>query len=120
MLLTINREAVILQPTQDFFDWLSAAYKDDEPMDEYEFCENDQSTVYLIPEHENLDQTMEYLKKNYQSYLKNELFSWYTDSEGLSLKVSWDMFQKFFNIRIQTMVFEAGDGPILIEDEGFE
>jgi len=72
-------------------------------------------TVYLIPER---DRGVEnWLRRNYRTMFERELWSWWTDETVWPEKRTFREFKRFFNIRVHSMVFDMGKGPVVREDE---
>jgi hypothetical protein len=111
---SVNRTAVIVKPKQPFVDWLNSILNDksDYTLDKV----SAQNLVFLIPEYDYPQQSMDYIKKVYAHIFEFELFGWYTDEELWPEKRSWKMFQEWFSIEINSEVFDLVDGTIEKED----
>jgi hypothetical protein len=116
MFNTINRDVLILKPKQALFDWVQEVFGD-ELLEEGDPFEHDESNVYLIPELRHYSESLEYLKENYQLFLEDELEDWVLDEEDWPKDVSWEKFQEFFHISIQSVVCDTLNEPIIAQDE---
>lgn len=111
----VNRTAVIIKPKQPFVDWLnSIPGGSSENTIENISREN---TTFLIPEFFGPVESMEYLKKYYNLIFEFEFFGWYTDEELWPQKRDWKMFQQWFDVEINSEVFDlVGDEEIEKEE----
>jgi len=89
----------------------------DELIEEGHAFAHDESNVYLIPELDHYEESLEYLKENYQTFWEAELEAWVLDEEEWPKDLSWEKFQEFFHISIQSMVFDTSSEPIIAQDE---
>ena len=80
--------------------------------------EHDESTVNLIPELDHFEESLEFLKENYLPFMEQELEGWVLDEDAWPDDMSWERFQAFFHISIQSMVFDTMEEPV--EKEYFE
>jgi len=71
--------------------------------------------VYLVPDYEEEDvietAIEKYLKLNYSHIFINELSAWYTDERKFP-KFSYTLFLEWFDISMNTMIFDTVDIPI--------
>ncbi len=111
MFENINRDALILFPKQPLFDWVNYIF-DDEEIKGSEPLTHDEGDVFLLPEFDHPDETIEYLKDNYIAFFKHELFEWTPDENLWPEKLTWEMFQEWFSYSIQSMVIDTLDEKI--------
>ena len=109
-LSTLNRHALVLEPTASFLQWLQQSCQDEMPMTTEDFG----PTVYLIPEHDNQPET--WLQRNFMTLFENELGSWCLDQSKWPRKRSLEMFGQFFKISFSPIVLDLGQGRI-VRDE---
>ena len=115
MFKTINRDVLILKPKQAFFNWVQKVFEDELMKEGHPFA-HDESNIYLIPEFNNHEEGLEYLKKNYKPYMAEELEGWVLDDNEWPKDFSWKRFQEFFHISIQSVVYDTLEEPILKEE----
>ena len=111
---SVNRTAVVIRPKQPFVDWLNSipGEKPDYTLQTI----SSENTTFLIPEYDYPEQSMTYVK-NVSSYIfEFELFGWYTAEELWPKMRNWKMFQEWFDIEINSEVFDLVDEKI--EKEG--
>lgn len=121
MFANINRDILILKPKQALFDWVQTVFQD-ELIKEGPALEHDESNVYLIPEFDHYEGALEFLKDHYLDYMNFELLDWVTDEDTWPDDMSWELFQSFFHISIQSMAFDSMEEPVEKEyfnDEDF-
>lgn len=108
---TINRDVLILFPKQAFFDWINSVFPDD-LVKCPKLLANDAANIYLLDQKVNHGESLDYLKRNFQHFFELELFDWCQDEEYWPKKLNWKMMNEWFHISVQSMVFDAGSGPI--------
>jgi hypothetical protein len=111
---SINRTAVVIKPKQPFVDWLNSipGEKSDYTLEKMP----SEHTTYLIPEFFGPDESRTYIKKIYSYIFEFELFGWYTPEELWPQKRTWNMFQEWFDIEINSEVFDLVEGDIEKEE----
>ena len=109
---TVNRYAVVLAPTEAYLEWARECPERD-PELTLELLRED-GTVYLIPE--TNAEPDNWLRRNYAAMFEHELDAWYTDDAFWPEDRSFKTFQKFFEVRFCSMVFDMGNGRIVRED----
>ncbi|MDP4205099.1 MAG: hypothetical protein Q8859_03795 [Bacteroidota bacterium] len=104
---SINRNALILEPKKPLYEWVNYIYQG-EPVEcpEKPFS-HDHATVYLIPEQQNQEEYEQWMKKNFQTFFRNELFDWCTDKTEWPSPLTYKLFQEWFHISYQTMIFDT-------------
>ena len=105
---TVNRCAVVLEPTSAYLEWAKSCPEGDEGLTLDEVRE--EGTVYLIPEVDAEPET--WLKRNYKAMFEHELESWCTDDAFWPEDRSFKAFKGFFDIRFCSMVLDMGKGAI--------
>ncbi len=111
----INRDVLILFPKQPLIDWINSVF----PEDKVEFPEpmmHDEGTVYLLPEKDAWPQSIEYLKRNYKPVFEDQLWNWCTDLNTRPKKLTWKMFEEWFDYSIQSMVLDTTPDAIIKEE----
>lgn len=112
----LNRQAVFFTPTQAFMDMLAEI--DGECFEAPDARENDSSEVYLIPgEFDFPEQALEAIAANYEFLFENLMSSWYEDESRWPQDVTWEKFQEYFTISIQSMVFDVVPEKEIYEEE---
>ncbi|HUU30090.1 MAG TPA: hypothetical protein VM123_19975 [archaeon] len=106
--LTINRAAVVLQPTKLFLEWARHNPEGDPGLTLKELRED--TSVYLIPDVDEAPET--YIERHYMEMFELELESWCTDESLWPEDLSFKAFKSFFNIRIHSIVFDLCEEPI--------
>lgn len=102
---TINRMAAVVTPLQPFFDWSESILGD-----EATECGTDEfRNVFLIPECEDIRQS---LCSVYREILEEMLLASVNDSSAFPADMSFGDFQKWFDVELLEMVFDAGDGHV--------
>ena len=75
-----------------------------------------ENTVLLIPEINDYDDAHNFIKSCYEEIFEWELFGWVTAEELWPKNRSWKMFNEWFNIEINSEVFDLVDGEIEKEE----
>jgi hypothetical protein len=111
---SVNRTAVIIRPKQPFVDWLNSipGESTDNTLEKI----SRENTTFLIPEFDYPKDSLAYVKKNYSYLFEFELFGWYMAEELWPKKRTWKIFQEWFEIEINSSVFDLDDGNIEKEE----
>ena len=111
---SVNRSAVVIKPKQPFVDWINSI-----PDENIDFTLEQISTdniTFLIPEHDDPKDAKNYIKKRYKQIFEWELFGWIVTEELWPKKRTWEMFQEWFSIEINSEIFDLVDGEIEKEE----
>ena len=111
---SINRTAVIIKPKQPFVDWINSV-SDDSCNYTLEQISRENIT-FLIPEYDSPVVSKNYIKTNYEMIFEFELWGWITAEELWPKNRNWKMFNKWFDIKINSEVFDLVDRDIEKED----
>ena len=111
---SINRTAVVIRAKQPFVDWLNSV--PGESSDNTLETTSTDNITFLIPEFFGHKESLAYVKKIYSETFEFELFGWYTDEELWPKNRTWKMFQEWFDIEINSEVFDLVDGKIEKEE----
>ena len=106
---TINRCALVLEPTEVYLAWAKECPEGDPDLTLDDLREEGGS-VYLIPEIDAEPET--WLKRHFKALFEEELEAWCTDDAFWPEKRTYKVFQSFFEVRFHSMVFDAATGPI--------
>ena len=107
---TINRGAVILEPTEEYLRWAQNA---PDPMPDLTLEKvRGEPHVYLMPMYELDSDAEEWLQANYEDLFQEELYAWCTNSDYWPADLSYEGFRKFFKVYITSMIFDMGKGSI--------
>ncbi len=109
---SINRATVVVKPKQPFIDWLNTVFSDEKYTLE-KFRQN--NLTFLIPIFDNPDDTIKYLKKSFHQIFDWELFGWYTDTDAWPENRNWKMFNEWFDIEVNSEVYDLVGTPIEVE-----
>lgn len=105
---TINRNALVVVPTEHFLEWAKKIPYEDDALTLEELVAD--STAYLTPEQDaNADR---WLKRNFKTIFEIELDGWCTDQSLWLEDRSYKIFKEFFHIHYCSSVLDMGDGPI--------
>jgi hypothetical protein len=111
---TVNRGAIILEPTEAYLEWAKSCPDGDTELTLEELRKD--STVYLIPDCDYEADVENWLKRNYAAMFEYELDNWHRDERFWPEKRSFKLFKKFFNVRFRSMVIDMGKDKI-VRDE---
>lgn len=105
MFETINRDALIIWPKQALLDWVNSIYPDD-PISLDSLGKHDEANVYLIPEMDSTEESLQYLKDNFEPFLEENLFGWCEDDTLWPKNRNWQLFEEYLDYSIQTMIMD--------------
>ncbi len=116
----INRSAAIIKPKKIFTDMLRSIKA---IPTSFSNLRND-CNVILIPDFDARDDAVDYIRKNYQTVLRNELKDWLGDKETdeMLANVSYSLFKMWFDVEVHQTVRDAMqddliDAPAKCQDE---
>lgn len=107
MLPELNRSAVIITPTQTFFNHLAEKTNNEAdkavPSDHF-----DAATIYLVPHDLDDEESFwSYLETVYLQILEEEVEGWVISEQNWTGDVSFETFKTWFNINFQSMIFDT-------------
>ncbi len=113
----VYRCAVIVKPKKPFLDWLNGIELS--VSTSLEELQRD-CHAYLVPDYEEVDvietAIEKYLKLHYSDIFINELNAWYTDERKFP-RITYSLFLEWFEISMNTMIYDTVDLPIEKDDE---
>lgn len=110
---TVNRFAVVLEPTEAFLAWARECPERDLELTLEELREG--CTVYLIPETDN--ELEVYIERNYATMFEHELDSWCMEDALWPEDRSFKEFKRFFKVCMHSIVIDLGEEPILRDSQ---
>lgn len=105
---TINRNVLVVEPTEVFSEWARKYPDEDAELTLKELIAD--STVYLIPEQEA--EPTDWLRRNFKTIFEIELDGWCTESSLWPEDRSFKAFNKFFRIHFCSTVIDLAKGAI--------
>jgi hypothetical protein len=105
MFETVNRNALIIRPKQALIDWVNGIFPED-PIFENTLDKHDEANVYLIPEMDSTEESLQYLKDNFELILMEILFEWCEDDALWPKNRNWQLFDDWLDYSIQTMIMD--------------
>ena len=107
-LYDINRYALIVTPSEALLRW---AIREDQSLEEeVDFDDtSDLTTVYLLPDFDEMEQAEDWLEKHYLPILENLLAEWVPDEETWPEELAFNHFDKFSDYTITNMVIDTQD-----------
>ena len=112
---TINRDAVIIAPNKGVIDWVNKIFPD-EKVEYSNPLDYNNANIYLVPEREDEKARMKYLKSNFEAIFEDELMAWSSDEESWPQELTWELFEEWFHISLQSMVVDTLEDKITKED----
>ena len=109
----VNRGALVLRATQAFVEWANSCGEG--PKLALEELDEDEHTVYLVPEVEHRPDA--WLRQHFRILFEYELASWCTDAACWPEDRSFEAFQRYFTTQFHSMVVDLGEEPITSDDE---
>ena len=106
MFETVNRNALIIRPKQALLDWVNSIFPED-PLSSDALGKHDDANVYLIPEMDSTEESLQYLKDNFESFLEEILFDWCEDDELWPKNRNWKLFEEYLDYSIQSVVVDV-------------
>ena len=108
---TINRNVLMVEPTEVFLEWAKKNPDTDLELTMDELLAD--CTAYLIPEQEADPEA--WLRRNFKTIFEIELDGWCTDPSLWPKVRSFKAFKKFFCVRFCSTVIDLAKGAIARE-----
>jgi hypothetical protein len=107
-LYEINRFSLILTPSEALLRW---AIREDPSLEsEIDFDDtSDLTTVYLLPDFDDIDEAEDWLEKNFLPILENLLEEWMGDDRNWPDNLAFNHFEKYSDYTITNMVIDTQD-----------
>lgn len=102
-ILEINRDLLYITPKQPCIDWANSKYPYFVQIGEGD-PRLDMAEVLLIPEVENSEKAMEWLRQNWEFWFEYFLSGWCQNEEDWPVNRSWQLMNEFFNIKYQSVI----------------
>ncbi len=103
----IDRNAIIVRPKKQFFDWLNFLFPEDDLA-----TEKQDNNIYLIREMNSNEQILNWIKENFDKIFINELNDWYTDEAEWPKSRTFEMFSEWFDVEVCSMILDLEEYPI--------
>lgn len=108
----LNRSAVIVKPRPPYLEW--ARGDDDEGLAESVFEDlHSEPTVYLLPEYEEPTSQQEVLEEFWPVLFEAMLEGWVTDESHWPKTRTFEMFQRWFEVQMISLVQDLHRGEPL-------
>lgn len=112
-MLAINRSALTIKPKQPFVDWINRIGEGDTYTIKQLSKDN---VVILLPEFSDHRQATEYVKSICKELFEHQLSGWCTDENLFPKKTDWQTFMKWFELAMNSEVFDMMDEEIIKEE----
>ncbi|MCB0578562.1 MAG: hypothetical protein KDD10_04550 [Phaeodactylibacter sp.] len=116
---SINRNALIIRPTRAMIDWANTVFPED-PIDYDEMDQHDEQDVFLLPDFETPEETLEWLRENCEDLIAYVLDDWCMDKSAWPAPLDWALFERFFHYSVETSVVDTMDEDYDDAEEDFE
>jgi len=103
----INRSALVLKPKKPFIDWIKNL---DDQFEKNEIIED--PDIYLLPDFEEVQQMVNWLKKNYDMIFIDQMNNWYTDETLWVTNRTFKLFKEWFDFSLHTMILDTVEQSI--------
>ncbi len=113
---SINRTALVIRPTAEMIKWVNSVFPED-PITYKPKAEHDDFDIFLLPDFDSPEDAIKWLKKNYLPFLRYALNDWCTDEATWPQPLNWELFEKFLEYSLQTVVVDTMDEEY---DEDFD
>ena len=113
---SINRNALIMRPKPALIDWVNSIFPD-APVDYNDLGKHDSLDIFLIPDFDSVDESLEWVKENCEDFLSYALEDWCTDEKVWPQPLEWELLESLFDYSIQTVVVDTMDEGYDEEEE---
>ncbi|MEI7810790.1 MAG: hypothetical protein WCJ01_00030 [Ignavibacteria bacterium] len=115
MYSSVNRHMAIIKPKAPFLHWLTSVSPEDTMLTLEDIRQD--STGYMIPAHDLLEQDYEFVKSIYPDIFEMQLEEWAVDVELWPAELTFELFKEWFEVYIHSTIIDICDEAI--EKEGF-
>jgi hypothetical protein len=105
----LNRTLVTLVPKEAFLAWVRSLGEDCEALKESDLMQD--CNAYLVPEIDSEEELESYFSGQFQRFFEAELADWTEDASQWP-ELSYSMFQEFFDVHVQTVVYDMDGSPL--------
>lgn len=105
---SINRNVVLVIPKRPFYDWENRIFPDF-PSSEEDVKEHNS---YLISGNRTFEDPKKELSKYWKYIFENELFGICTDESMWSKKLTWELFNEWFEFHFSSIVLDLENKPL--------
>jgi hypothetical protein len=103
---SINRNAIVVKPKKEFFDWINYLYP------ENMIHKKEEANIYLIRERDSNEEIERWISRNFDLLFQNELNDWHTDENDWPQKRTYKLFKEWFDFEIHSMVLDLEETEI--------
>jgi hypothetical protein len=107
---TINRAALIVKPAQPFLDWLHEVDSTSAHLTLADL--QGEPTIYLVPECDNEEQAIEYLRESLTDIFEEHLDGWYRVPGAWPKNRDRRTFLRWFEFSFHSMIVDLCHDPI--------
>ena len=104
---SIDRDVLLARPTKKMLEWVSSLYPDEEPEVYQEKASHDNWDVFLLPETDDWEESLKYVKENCAEFLAIILDDWCMEEDRWPSPLDWTLFEDFVEYSIQTVVMDT-------------
>ncbi len=112
-MITVNRTAALIKPSQVFLDWLHEADPSSAELP-LEALQSDAS-IYLIPDCDCDEEAYRYLEEASEVIFEEQLSSWLDEPETWPEDRGLKALSEWFEITLHSMLVDLSDAPIVKE-----
>jgi hypothetical protein len=111
----IDRNLLFIFPKQTFLDWANKIHPTvpshirNQPAHEF-------GRAFLVHEFDSCDEVLDWMSKNWQTWLKIMLMDWSEGEELWPKNLSWELFTEFFEVVWQPYVMDMLSVPVRREE----
>jgi hypothetical protein len=107
---TINRSALIVNPSKAFLDWL---HRVDPTSGEVTLQDlRQEPTIYLLPEYDTEKQAHQHLSKYCSEIFEEQLDGWYRVPSAWPVDRSFDTFTRWFEFSFHSVILDLCDNSL--------
>ncbi len=104
---TINRNALLARPSAAMLEWVNTLYQEEDPVEYQANPSHDDWDVFLLPEKDDVEESLAYLEQYCEQFLAIMLEDWCMEEEQWPKPLNWELFNKFIEYSVQTLVMDT-------------
>jgi hypothetical protein len=112
----INRTVAVIKPKAPFLAWIHSIPDLKMTSVTLDDLRSDDSTAFLLPECDSLDESRVYVNKIHKTIFEIELEGWWRDPADWPQKITAKKFHEWFDVEYHSLVIDTtGDDFLIME-----
>src|SRR5664280_2154864 len=107
----VNRSVLVLKPTAKMLEWINSVGEESDAGTPEEG--QDMTNAYLLPDFEDYEEQVTYIRFRAKKLFEHELEGWCTDPGRWPSNRNYKAFTEWFLVEVSHMVYDLAPDPIV-------